>query len=58
MGWFLSGFVAGIGSLSLLRALKKRNAGANFIHALYWHLPTSRKLMKLYVPSHIREMIG
>ena len=58
MGWFLSGFMGGICSLSLLRALKKRNAGASLVHALYWHLPTSPKVMKLHVPSHIRELIG
>ncbi|OJW46984.1 MAG: type IV conjugative transfer system protein TraL [Alphaproteobacteria bacterium 41-28] len=58
MGWFLTGFVAGIGSLSLLRSLKKRNAGSSLVHAMYWHLPTSQHVMKLYVPSHIREMIG
>jgi len=58
MGWFLSGFVIGASALSLLRALKKRNAGTSLLHALYWHLPSSRKAMKLYVPSHVREYIG
>ena len=58
MGWIVSGFVIGIGSLSALRALKKQNEGAALIHALYWHLPSPRKAMKLSVPSHIREYIG
>lgn len=58
MGWFLTGFVIGASALSLLRALKKRNAGSSLLHALYWHLPSSPKAMKFYVPSHIREYIG
>ncbi len=58
MGWFLTGFVAGISTLSLLRALKKRNAGASLVHALYWCFPSSPKTMKLYVPCHVREYIG
>ncbi|OJW46254.1 MAG: type IV conjugative transfer system protein TraL [Alphaproteobacteria bacterium 41-28] len=58
MGYILSGIVIGIGLLSGFRALKKRNEGAAVIHALYWHMPTTRRSMKLYVPSHIREYIG
>jgi len=58
MGWITSGFVAGIATLSLLRILKKRNEGASLIHAMYWHLPIHGKVMKLPVPSHIREYIG
>ena len=58
MGWVLTGFALGIGSLSLLRTLKKQNEGAMLIHALYWHLPTYKKSLKLPVPSHIREYIG
>lgn len=58
MGWIISGFVIGVCSLSALRALKKQNEGAALIHALYWHLPSPRKAMKLSVPSHIREYIG
>lgn len=58
MGWVITGFVMGIGTLSLLRMLKKRNEGATLIHALYWHLPLHEKTMKLPVPSHIREYIG
>jgi len=58
MGWVLTGFVLGIGTLSLLRWMKKRNEGSMLIHALYWHLPTYKKSLKLPVPSHIREYIG
>ena len=58
MGWIIFGFMAGVCSLSALRALKKRNEGASLIHAVYWHLPSSPKFMKLYVPSHVREYIG
>src|SRR3990167_2542399 len=58
MGWVLSGFVIGMGTLALLRMIKKQNEGALFIHAVYWHLPTYRKAYKLPVPAHIREYIG
>ena len=58
MGWIVTGFVAGMATLSLLRMLKKRNEGASLMHALYWHLPVHSKTMKLSVPSHIREYIG
>lgn len=58
MGWIVSGFVMGVGALSLLRVVKKQNEGSTLIHALYWHLPTPRRAMKLLVPSHIRETIG
>lgn len=57
-GWILSGIVLGILSLLALRALKKRNEGAALVHAIYWHLPASRKSLKLPVPSHIREYVG
>jgi len=58
LGWVLCGFCCGIGMLSLIRAIKSKNEGASLIHALYWHLPTPRKMMKLKVPSYIREYIG
>lgn len=58
MGWILSGFVAGIGALTLLRIIKKHNEGAALIHAVYWHLPSTKRSLKLPVPSHIREYIG
>ena len=58
MGWILSGFLVGIGALSLVRTIKKQNEGSALIHALYWHLPTPKKAMKLPVPSYIREIIG
>jgi type IV conjugative transfer system protein TraL len=58
MGWIISGFLVGMAALSLVRTLKKQNEGSMLIHALYWHLPTPKKSMKLSVPSHIREMIG
>jgi type IV conjugative transfer system protein TraL len=58
MGWIVCGFLVGVGGLSGLRAIKKKNEGSTLIHALYWHLPTPKKMMKLPVPSHIREMIG
>ena len=58
MGWIISGFLVGMGALSLVRTLKKQNEGSMLIHALYWHLPTPKKAMKLSVPSHIRETIG
>ena len=58
MGWVVTGFVAGVSTLSLLRALKKRNEGSHLIHAMYWYLPSHQKSLKLPVPSHIREYIG
>jgi type IV conjugative transfer system protein TraL len=58
MGWIVSGFIMGIGALSLLRTIKKQNEGSTLIHALYWYLPTPKRSMKLPVPSYIREMIG
>lgn len=58
LGWILSGILFGIGALTALRALKKHNEGAALVHAIYWHLPASRKSMKLPVLSHIREYIG
>ncbi len=57
-GWNVTGVVGGLGLLSVYRAFKKKNEGASLLHALYWHLPTSKRTMKLYVPSHIREVIG
>lgn len=58
LGWIISGFILGAGVLSLIRALKKRNEGATLVSAGYWYFPVSRKSLKLYVPSHIREYIG
>lgn len=58
MGWIVTGFVVGIGALSFLRMIKKRNEGATLVHALYWYLPLHEKTMKLPVPSHVREYIG
>jgi len=58
MGWVVTGFLAGVGTLSLLRSLKKRNEGSTLIHAMYWYLPSHQKSLKLPVPSHIREYIG
>lgn len=58
MGWILTGFLVGVGFLMALRSLKKKNEGSSLTHALYWHLPVTKKSMKLYVPSHIREGIG
>lgn len=58
LGWVLCGFCCGIGLLSSLRMLKAKNEGASLIHALYWHLPTPRNLLKIYVPSYIREYVA
>jgi len=58
MGWIIFGFIMGTGALSLFRVIKKQNEGSALIHALYWHLPTPRKAMKLPVPSYVRETIG
>ncbi len=58
MGWVITGFLLGAGSLSLLRTLKKRNEGSTLIHGMYWYLPSHEKSLKLPVPSHIREYIG
>lgn len=58
MGWVITGFLLGSGSLSFLRMLKKRNEGSTLIHAMYWHLPSHERSLKLPVPSHIREYIG
>jgi type IV conjugative transfer system protein TraL len=57
-GYPTTGFISGVALLSLYRAFKKKNEGSSLIHAIYWHFPTSRKAMKLYVPSHVREYIG
>lgn len=58
IGWIISGFLMGVGALSLVRTIKKQNEGSALIHALYWHFPTPKKAMKLPVPSYIREIIG
>lgn len=58
LGWIVTGFFCGIGLLSALRTLKAKNEGATLAHAMYWHLPTPRKLLKLNVPSHIREYVA
>ena len=58
LGWVLCGFVCGIGLLASLRALKSKNEGSSLIHAMYWHLPTPRNILKLPIPSYIREYIG
>ena len=34
------------------------NPSDALLHALYWHLPSSQRSMKLYVPSYIREYIA
>ena len=57
-GYPTTGVMAAVGTLSLYRAFKKQNEGSSLIHAFYWHFPTSRKAMKLYVPSNVREFIG
>lgn len=54
----IAGFITAVCVLSAYRSFKKRNEGAALIHAIYWHFPTSRKALKLYVPSHVREYIG
>lgn len=58
MGYNGTGAAVGVSLLALYRAFKKRNEGSSLIHALYWHFPTSKKAMKFYVPSYIREFIG
>lgn len=58
MGWIITGFLLGIGLLSLLRMIKKRNEGSSLIHAMYWYLPSHDMSLRLPVPSHIREYIG
>lgn len=58
MGWVITGFLLGMGTLSLLRMLKKRNEGSILIHGMYWYLPSHENSLKLPVPSHIREYIG
>jgi len=57
-GYTLSGFLSGMCFIATLKALKKQNEGAHLIQVLYWYLPTSKKHMKLYIPSHIREYVG
>jgi type IV conjugative transfer system protein TraL len=58
LGWLISGFLLGTGALSLIRYLKKRNEGATLLSAMYWYLPSPKKSMKLFIPSHRREFIG
>ena len=58
MGYPVTSVVGAVTFLSLYRAFKKKNEGSHLIHAIYWHFPTSRKAMRLYVPSHVREYIG
>ena len=58
LGWVLCGFCCGIGLLTVLRTLKAKNEGSSLIHAMYWHLPTPRKMLKLSVPSYVREYIA
>lgn len=57
-GWGLSGFIGGVLMVSVLKALKKQNEGVHLIHVFYWYLPTSRKYMKFFLPSYIREYVG
>ena len=57
-GYGLLGLVVGIASVSFLKMLKKQNEGAHLVQIIYWHLPTSRKHMQLYIPSYIREYVG
>ena len=57
-GYPTTGVMSALGILSLYRAFKKHNEGSSLIHAIYWQFPTSRKAMKLYVPSYVREYIG
>lgn len=58
MGWVVTGFLFGMGSLSLLRMLKKRNEGSTLIHAMYWYLPSHERALRMPVPSHVREYIS
>lgn len=54
----LSGFFMGIGLVALLRAFRKRTEGVSITALLYWHLPIWKLMLKLPVPSHIREYVA
>lgn len=57
-GYGLLGFLCGLSFVSLLKMIKKQNKGAHLVQVIYWHLPTSKKHMKIYIPSYIREYVG
>ncbi len=56
--WAFTGLVGAVAGFLGLRFFKKRFGQDALRPALYWHLPTSHKHMKLYVPSSIREYVG
>lgn len=57
-GYNVTGLLSSVSLLAGYRAFKKHNEGSSLTHAFYWHFPTSRQGMGLYIPSHIREYIG
>ncbi len=58
VGWGTSGFLGSLAGYSALRILKRRFKGGTIRQAMYWYLPTSRKQMKVYIPSYVREYIS
>ena len=54
----VTGFLGGALLLGTYRAFKKKNEGSSLLHAIYWHAPSFKRTMALYVPSHVREYIG
>ena len=56
--WALTGLAFSAGGYVALRLVKKRLGGGQVREGLYWHLPTSRRQMKLWIPSCVREFTG
>jgi conjugal transfer pilus assembly protein TraL len=54
----LYGVAVAIISFFGLKSLKKRFGLESLKHALYWHLPRSKKKLPQTPSSHIREYIG
>jgi len=56
--WIIMGFSLGVGLTYALRLIKKRQSGRSMNAAIYWHMGLPKSMMKLYVPSHVREWVG
>ena len=58
LGWMITGFIGSLCGYGILKFLKSKFKGGTLRHAMYWYLPTSRKQMKVYIPSYVREYIS
>lgn len=58
MDAFFLGVGVGLSLCFLLRWLKRSVGVSAFVHIAYWYMPTSRRRMRVYIPSYKREYIG